>query len=113
MLDVQIVGDKSRALLQHGPQHPFATLIDERDFVEIHDALARLSFTMFPLPCLLQFIDPRRDQPAAQSPAFFPGRFGDRDLQHAGLPSRLRLEDNANDGPEDALYPKCVESLND
>jgi hypothetical protein len=113
MFNVQIVGDESRTLLQHGSQHPLATLVYERDFVEIHDALTSLNFTVFLLPGLLQFIDPRRDETSAQRPAFLLGGFSDRDLQHEVLPSPLSLEDNANEGPEHANYLECIRSLND
>ena len=80
MLDVQVAGDEASALLQHGTQHPFATLVYESDFVEIHDALARFCFTVCPFPGVLQFVDPRRDETATEGPTFYPAGFGHRDL---------------------------------
>lgn len=38
VLDIHIAGDKVCALAAHGSLHSFPTLVDERDFVEVHYA---------------------------------------------------------------------------
>ena len=82
MLDVDIAGDKLRALLRHGPQYSFPALVDERDFVKVHDAPALPGRVVCLLPACSQFLGPRPDEAAFQVPPFFRGCVGKRDLQH-------------------------------
>jgi hypothetical protein len=85
LLDVHIVGDKLRALVEHAPQHSLPALVNECDFVEIHDAPSSLGCAVCPLPTCSQFLDPRRDETTLQGPQFFLRRVGDRNLQHPFL----------------------------
>ncbi len=85
MLDVNIAGDKLRALVGHAPRHSFPALVDEGDFLETHDAPAALGCAVCPLPTRFQFLDPRRDESTLQGLQFFLRRVGDRTLQHPFL----------------------------
>src|ERR1700723_515049 len=82
MLDIHIAGDKLRALAAHAPQHSFTALVDERDFIEVHDALSLLRHAARPVPVRLQFLNPWSDKATLQCPPLFLRRIGDRDLQH-------------------------------
>ena len=84
--DVYIAGDKARTLLGHRPQHSLPAFVNERNFIEVHDAPSSLRWGVRLLPAGLQFIDPWRDEAALQRPTLFHRRVGNRDPQHVPSP---------------------------
>src|ERR1700722_1321698 len=96
LLDVHVARDKLRSLLRHGPQHLFPALVNERDFVESHDALAPPDRAVGPPPAGFQFIDPRRHETTLQDPSLYGRGIGDRDSQHLDLfPARGKCKRRA------------------
>src|SRR5579862_61983 len=100
LLDVHVARDKLCSLPRHGAQHPFPALVDERDFVEIHDAPAPPDRAMCPHPTRFQFIDPRRNQTTLQDPTLYGRGMGDCDFQHFFLFPHRGI---ASAGPQDSI----------
>jgi hypothetical protein len=64
VFDVDPAGDALRSFPHHGAQKSVAALVDERDFVQVHDASTLLSCPMIPLPACPQFSNPRLSEAA-------------------------------------------------
>src|SRR6266436_9364011 len=64
-------------------QQSFTALVDERDFVQIHDAgPSRISAVVL-LPARSELMYPGVRKPAMKNPSFFRSCFTEIDLQHA------------------------------
>ena len=66
---------------QHA-QESFTALIDERNFVQVHDASACDISSVVLLPARFELIYPGMGKPAMQNPSLFCGCFTEIDLQH-------------------------------
>src|SRR5580700_1859639 len=58
MFDADPAADALRSFPHHGAQKPLAAPVNERDFLQVHDASALLSCPMIPLPARPQFSNP-------------------------------------------------------
>jgi hypothetical protein len=82
MLDINTAGDEIHSISCEHLQESFTALIDERDFLEVHDASAFQVRAVVFLPTFPQLVYPGVRESAMQNPSFFPRCFIKIDFQH-------------------------------
>src|SRR5712671_4669057 len=75
-------GSELRSIFGQQAQEPLTTLVDERDFAEIHDANTSHIRAVALLPARLELLYPGVGKQAMQNPSFFGGCFTETDFQH-------------------------------
>ena len=83
MLGVGSGGDEFHSISCQHAQESFTALVDERDFVEIHDAKTSHIRAVALLPARSELLYPGVSKQAMQNPSFFGGCLTETDLQHA------------------------------
>ena len=82
VLRVDSVGRELRLASRQHAQESFAALVDERDFVQVHDAGAFHIAAVVLLPARSELTYPRIGKPAMKNPSLFRWCFTESDFQH-------------------------------
>ena len=83
MSRIDPAGDELHSISGEREQEPLSTFVDDRDFVEVHNAIACHIRTVVLLPACFELVDPWFRKPAMKNPSFFRWCFTEIDLQHA------------------------------
>ena len=83
MLGVDPAGSELRSISGQHVQEPLTVLVDERDFVEVHDARASCIAAVVFLPTGPKLMHPGHGEAPIQNPSLFCRRFAETDLQNA------------------------------
>jgi hypothetical protein len=86
---VDSAGRELRSASRYHAQESFTTHVDERDFVQVHDANAFHISTVVLHPARSELTYPGVRKPAMKNPSLFRWCFTEIDLQHA-IPFRAR-----------------------
>jgi hypothetical protein len=81
-LRVHAAGSELRSSSDQHAQESFTALVDESDFVQVHDASASRISAVVLLPARSELIYPGIGKPAMKNPSFFRWCFTEIDLQH-------------------------------
>ncbi len=83
MSGIDPAGSELRSIFGQQAQELLTTLVDERDFVEVHDANTSHIRAVALLPARLELLYPGVGKQAMQNPSFFGRCFTETDFQHA------------------------------
>jgi hypothetical protein len=86
VLRVHPAGRELRSTSSQHAQDSFTALVDESDFVQVHDASACYISAVVLLPARFELMYPGFGKPAVKNPSFFRWCFTEIDLQHAIFP---------------------------